>query len=69
VIAGALGLGVVGLGAAASFAVFQFSGPKGPPAWFPTAGQLGLVLGGMWLYATALGAAGAAFGARKAQAS
>jgi hypothetical protein len=64
VIAATLGLGFGVLGAAAAAAIVGFAGPSGPPDWFPDGASIGLILGGVMAYAAALGAAGAAFGAR-----
>jgi len=64
IIGATLGICLAGLGAAAAAAVANLSGPKGPPDWFPSTDQLGAVLGLVGVYAAALGAAGAAFGAR-----
>jgi hypothetical protein len=64
VIGAALGLtfGLLAATAAGAFAVF--AGASGPPEWFPDGATVALIVGGMAAYCTALGAAGAAVGAR-----
>lgn len=59
VIAGMIGATLAGLTAAAAFAIKAFS-EDGPPTWFPDSSTMGLILVGVWAYATALGAAGVA---------
>ena len=49
-------------------AIVAFNTPGELPEWFPSSSSLGLILAGVWLYATALGAAGATLGARGAAA-
>ena len=64
IIAGTVGLAFAVLGGLAATAVVAFAGPKGPPDWFPPTATLALILGGVALYAAALGGVGAAVGAR-----
>jgi hypothetical protein len=64
-----LGVCLAGLGGAVAAAIASFSGPKGLPDWFPSPDQIGLVLGIVALYGSALGAAGATFGAGRARRS
>lgn len=57
------GAALAGLGAAV-IAAISASGADGLPDWFPSMDSIGVVLGGIFVYATALGAAGSALGAR-----
>jgi hypothetical protein len=59
-----LGVFLAGLGTAATAAVRAYGGVDGAPDWFPSVDSIGVVLGGVFVYATALGAAGSALGAR-----
>jgi hypothetical protein len=63
IIAGVIGSGLAGIGATAAFAIRAYGGKEGAPSWFPSADTIGLILAGVWLYATALSAAGATVGA------
>ena len=63
IIAGIMGSGLAGIGATAAFAIRAYGGKEGAPSWFPGADTIGLILAGVWLYATALSAAGATVGA------
>lgn len=57
------GAALAGLGAAV-IAAIAASGAEGLPDWFPSMDSIGVVLGAVFVYATALGAAGSALGAR-----
>ena len=66
VIASTLGITLAGIVGAAAAAVVAFSAPNELPDWLPSSGSFGLILAGVWLHATALGALGATLGARGA---
>jgi hypothetical protein len=63
IIAGIMGACLAGLGAAVVAAMTMLGGKGGPPSWLPSSDALGMILAGVFMYATALAAAGAAFGA------
>jgi hypothetical protein len=58
IIACTIGAGLAGLGAAAASAVLVLSDPV--PSWFPSKDIVGLILGGVFAYGTALAGIGTA---------
>lgn len=60
VIAGMIGTTVAAICALTALGIAMFSSDKGPPSWFPDSSTLALIILGVWVYSTALGAAGVA---------
>jgi protein-S-isoprenylcysteine O-methyltransferase Ste14 len=58
IIAVFVGTGVAGLLTIASTVLVHLAGRSQLPAWFPSSGTLGAVLGGVWIYAAALAMVG-----------
>jgi hypothetical protein len=58
IIACTIGAGLAGLGAVAATAVLVLGDP--PPSWFPAQDTLALILGGVFVYGTALAGVGVA---------
>jgi hypothetical protein len=67
IIALTIGVALAAVGGLVAFAIVAGSDGK-PPDWFPAPDSIALILAGVALYASLLGAAGAAFGARHAKA-
>ena len=63
IIALTIGCAVAGLLAIAARVFVGLAGKNELPTWFPSSGTLAAILAGVWVYATALGAAGAAVSA------
>lgn len=60
IIVACVGLVLAGIATIVALAIKAFAGSGGPPDWFPSGDSLALILTGVWLYATALAAAGVA---------
>jgi hypothetical protein len=60
IIAFTIGTGVAGLAGVAALVLIGLAGRSQLPSWFPASGTLAMILTGVWIYATGLGAAGAA---------
>ena len=63
IIALTIGCAVAGLLAVAARVFVGLAGKNELPTWFPSSGTLAAILAGVWVYATATGAAGASVSA------
>jgi hypothetical protein len=63
IIAATIGTAVAGLVGVAAQVLTSLAGRSSLPSWFPAPGTLAAILVGVWIYATVLGAVGAAVSA------